>query len=149
MYVSIVDCRSFSMNDLRNSYPIPIPISSTRESLGWSASPSSASPSPLCLGVDLPLVRDRGIRFGVEGAIRFRCGVVGTAVTGAITGATDGESTCMGFSPSSGNWSSVRWDKEGRDRYRVLAMVGSSSGRSLAIGVTPAATGFAVCSVSL
>jgi hypothetical protein len=69
MYVSIVDCRNFSMNDLRNSYPIP--ISSIRESLGWSASPSSASPSPLRLGVDLPLVHDRGIRFGVEGAVRF------------------------------------------------------------------------------
>jgi hypothetical protein len=74
--------------------------------------------------------------------------MVGTVVAGAITGATS-ESTCMGFSPSWGNWSSVRCDKEGRDRCRVLTVVGSSSGRSLAIGVTPTTTEFAVCSVSL
>lgn len=90
------------------------------------------------LGVDLPLVRDPGVRFGVEGAVRFRRGVVGTVVAGAAVGMTDGVSTCMGFSSSLGSWSDVRCDVEAWSRGRPL-VVGPSSGWSLPIGVTAAA----------
>jgi len=86
------------------------------------------SSSPLRLGVDLPLVRDPGVRFGVEGAIRIRRGVVGTAVVGVTMGITDGASNCIGFSLSSGNWSNVCCDVGARDRYRALVVVAPFSG---------------------
>ena len=62
------------------------------------------SSSPLRLGVDLLLVCDPGVRFGVEGAARSQRGVVGMAVA-SVMGITDGVPTRVGFSPSSGNWS--------------------------------------------
>ena len=68
------------------------------------------SSSSFRLGVDSPLVCDPGVRFGVEGALRFWRGVVGMAVAG-VMGVTDGVPTRVGFSPSSGNWS-VRCDVE-------------------------------------
>jgi hypothetical protein len=94
----------------------------------------------LRLGVDLPLVRDPGVRFGVEGAVRFRRGVVGTVVAGVTMGITDGVSACMGFSSSSGNWSNVRCDVVARDRDRALVVLDPPLAGASPIGVTAAAT---------
>jgi len=62
-------------------------------------------------------------------------------LAGVGIGSTDGGSTCMGFSSSSGNLPSVRCDVEvwDRDRERDLAVIVEPfSGRSFAMGVTAA-----------